>query len=135
MTDTLKFAKPEEIVKFFNTIAMDDRIGDNWGTGDTNWDIPGTITYINGVMLMIDEDLNAGYLLEICDVVENGGTFVKHLHYANYYIAGEDYAWAEHEPFPYSRCPVKITNQKLYTDFIEWYTQSLKEVNEGPTAL
>jgi len=70
MTDTLKFAKPEQIVKFFNTIAMDDRIGDNWGTEDVNWDIPGTTTYINGIMLMIDEDSNVGYLLEICDVVE-----------------------------------------------------------------
>jgi len=134
MTDTLKFAKPEQIVKFFNAIAMDDRMCSNWDTGDVNWDIPGTTTYINGIMLMIDEDVNVGYLLEICDRTE-GDTLVKHLHYANYYIAGEDYAWAEHEPFPFFQCPVKINNQKLYNDFIEWYTQSLKEINEGPACL
>jgi hypothetical protein len=60
-------ATSTEIVYAFMDLDSECRHNHNWGTGPRyccNWSIPGTDTYINGVVLTIDGDYWMGYLLE-----------------------------------------------------------------------
>lgn len=71
-TQTPDPATRDEIVRTFLAIPVMHRVMFNWGTAMERedrkaWDIEGTDTYINGVILTIDFDYMMGYLIECVD--------------------------------------------------------------------
>lgn len=72
MSDKPVATRDQIVWHFLELLAVrpDDVRACNWGTDigrPSMWEIPGTDTYINGVVMEIDLDYYYGYLLELVD--------------------------------------------------------------------
>ncbi len=129
-------AKGEQIVHHF--LEVENKAGTNWGTSSerpSRWDIPDTTTYINGVMVTIDNDYEMAYLLEVCDRnTPEAETWVTHL-VLEVHAFQELYAWSwlEHNPYRFFDRPKTITNFNLYDQFINWYECNQEQRREQRT--
>lgn len=121
MTETKPAATGEQIVYHFINLSSPEKFTMNWGcTGPDHtgfWDVPDTDTYINGVMLWLDQDYEMAYLLQ---VVERGPGMVTYLA-IECNVEGVDWAWHPARPHEFFKRPDDLTNYDLYRWFIEWY--------------
>lgn len=115
-------ATGNQIVGHFRDLSYQHKTVHNWGTCGPScpesWDVPGTDTYINGVMLTIDQDYEMAHLLE---VVERSSGMVSHLaveiHHTDVYL----WEWHEHRPYPFFERPEDLIQFDLHSWFINWY--------------
>jgi len=122
-TEAKPAASGTEIVAAFMEIPFAERFTQNWGTGmqkPSKWDIQGTSTYINGMMLSIDCDFEQAYLLEICDR-RGGNTWVTHLALEVHNTSVHHWSWLEHRPYRFFDRPEGTLITDLYQEFVGWY--------------
>lgn len=77
----------EEIVNAYWAIPVADRITTNWGCTEERWWWLNEHTYINGVMLHVDFDIEGLLVFEICEQADDGETWVTWL--AHHYGFGQ----------------------------------------------
>lgn len=99
-----------------------ERLAWNWGTdpGRDFWWVPGTCTYINGIMVTIDSDYEMAYLLEVCDQKADD-TWVTHLAIEVRHVDVANWSWHEHRPYPFFERPAEVTHFDIHRWFVNWY--------------
>jgi hypothetical protein len=125
-----------QIAHHFSEIPYTTKTQGNWGCvaeTPSPWDIPGTTTYINGIMLIIDQDFEMGFLLEICDRPEgkSGETWVTHFAIEIRHTTPVLYQWHDHRPYPFFERPDDVTQFDLHSWFINWYECNQEERRDG----
>lgn len=64
---TNKVATWDEIVWHYQQLAGAHKLGESWCGERREWGIPGTCTYINGIVMTIDGDYWTGQVIEVVD--------------------------------------------------------------------
>ena len=87
----------EKIINAYWAIPVAERFTTNWGCTDQRWWWLDDTTYINGVMMHVDFDIEGLLLFEICEQAEDGETWVTWL--AHHYGFGTSrHKWYPAEP-------------------------------------